>query len=118
MNQARSDETTDKSPLKAEAIQEFLHARSSRQENREIVRDLLRGIGLESVVAAAQKCGVAAALSGFDDRPERIDPDPDRYSDAFSRLLGPAAERESRPATVLEWQGAAKREAPVRPNAG
>jgi hypothetical protein len=90
--------------LKPAAVQEFLHARSSRKANRDIVRDLLRGVGVEVVVAAAAKGGVAAALSGFGDSPDRFDPDPSRYADAFSRLLGPVAERASRPTPTLDWQ--------------
>lgn len=90
--------------LKPAAIQEFLRARTSRQDNRAIVRDLLRGEGVEEMAAAAGRNGVAAALSGFDDSPERFDPDPGRYAEAFSRLLGTSAERASRPTPTLGWQ--------------
>lgn len=94
----------DNGHLQPGAIQEFLRARTSRQDNRDIVRDLLRGVGVEAMAAAAGRTGVAAALSGFDDSPERFDPDPSRYSEAFSHLLGIAAERASRPSPTLEWQ--------------
>ena len=89
--------------LNPTAVQEFLYARSSRNDNRDIVRDLLRGVGVEVVVAAAAKSGVTAALSGFHDSPDRFDPDPSRYANAFSRLLGPVAERASRPTPTLDW---------------
>lgn len=98
-------------------IQEFLRGRSGRQENRGIVRDLLRGVGVEAMAAAARKDGIAAALSGFDDSPERFDPDPGRYAEAFSRLLGTSAERASRPGPPLEWR-ATESSLHVRPTAG
>lgn len=85
-------------------IQDFLRGRAGRQENREIVRDLLRGVGVGAMTAAARKDGIAAALSGFGDSPERFDPDPGRYAEAFSRLLGADAERASRPGPPIEWQ--------------
>ncbi len=106
MSQGTDSKQAGSKNLKPMAIQEFLRARSSRKDSREIVRDLLRGVGVEAMAAVATKSGVAAALSGFGDSPDRFDPDPSRYSDAFSRLLGPAAERASRPASRLEWQSA------------
>ncbi|HEV7669942.1 MAG TPA: hypothetical protein VGS22_15575 [Thermoanaerobaculia bacterium] len=118
MNEATANQESDSKPLKPAAAQEFLRARSSRKENRDIVRDLLRGVGVETITAAATKSGIAAALSGFDDNPNRFDPDPNRYSDAFSRLLGPAAERASRPASGLEWQASVDLELPARPSVG
>ncbi len=103
--------------LKPAVIQEFLRTRTSRKDNRDIVRDLLRGVGVDAMAAAAGRNGVAAALSGFDDSPDRIDPDPGRYAAAFSRLLGTAAERSSRPSPMLDWQ-ASDLDLLVRPNAG
>ncbi len=105
VKQGTSEKEND-SRWQPEAIQDFLRARTSRQETREIVRDLLRGVGTGPVAKAAASGGVAAALSGFNDSPERFDPDPGRYADAFSRLLGAAAERASRSIPTLEWQAA------------
>lgn len=104
MNQGTADRETGSGQLKPVAVQEFLRARTSRKDNRDIVRDLLRGVGVEAMAAAAGRNGVAAALSGFDDSPDRFDPDPGRYAEAFSRLLGPVAERTSRPTPSLDWQ--------------
>ncbi|MEP7009266.1 MAG: hypothetical protein ABJC13_02985 [Acidobacteriota bacterium] len=117
MSKATDSKEAGSKNLKPMAIQEFLRARSSRKDNREIVRDLLRGVGAETMAAAATKSGVVSALSGFGDSPDRFDPDPSRYSDAFSRLLGPAAERASRPASGLEWQ-VVDREVVALPNVG
>ena len=104
MNKAKANMGTGSQHLKPAAVQDFLKARSSRAETRDIVRDLLRGVGVGAMAAAAAKSGVTAALSGFDDNPERFDPDPIRYCYAFSRLLGPEAERASRPTPTLDWQ--------------
>jgi hypothetical protein len=116
VNKGTANQESHGKHLKPSAVQEFLRARSSRKENRDIVRDLLRGVGVETVAAAATKSGIAAALSGFNDNPNRIDPDPSRYSGAFSRLLGPAAERASRPVSGLEWQTSADIDLPARPS--
>lgn len=117
MKEAMATLETGVKDLKPATVQEFLRAKCSRKENREIVRDLLRGVGVEAMATAAAKSGVTAALSGFGDSPNRFDSDPGRYAGAFSRLLGPAAERASRPAGTLEWQ-TSDPDLLTRPNAG
>ncbi len=114
---ATVSKATAHTSLKPESARKFLRARSSREENREIVRNLLRGTGVETVAAEAARSGVTAALSHFDDNPERFDSDPGRYATAFASLLGPTAERASRPATKLEWQAPLEWEIPTRSNA-
>jgi hypothetical protein len=104
VNQGTANLEASSKNLKPAAVQEFLYARSSRKDNRDIVRDLLRGVGAEVMAVAAAKGGVAAALSGFGDSPDRFDLDPSRYAEAFSHLVGPAAERASRPVPTLDWQ--------------
>ncbi|HXU46611.1 MAG TPA: hypothetical protein VN783_13880 [Thermoanaerobaculia bacterium] len=88
----------------AEQMESFLRARTSREENQEIVRRLLRGQSSELARAVSARTGVASALSRFGTHGSARADEPDRYAEAFAKVLGPDTETES-PAE-LAWHPA------------